>query len=143
MALGRIGPPGLRQRPARRGAAGGLQQNLGIRFIAPGRELIDTMDAVLRDDFAARELPGHGLKAVTRHLGISGQNREQIRGDRIYAVYQRDPQRVRRYAAADVEEVSALLQMLRGAAIALAQMTPRRYERIADGTQPATNCSSR
>jgi DNA polymerase I len=132
VALGRIGPPGLRQRAARRGAASGLHQNLRIRFIAPGRELIDTMDAVLRYDFAARELPGHGLKAVARHFGISGPNREQIRGDQIYAVYQRDPHRVRRYAAADVEEVSALSQMLSGAAFALAQMTPRRYERLAD-----------
>jgi len=131
VALGRIGPLGLRQRPARRGAAG-LQPNLRIRFIAPGRELIDTMDAVLRYDFAARELPGHGLKAVARHFGISGPNREQIRGDQIYTVYQRDPQRVRRYAASDVEEVSALSQMLSGAAFALAQMTPRRYERLAD-----------
>ena len=132
VALGRIGPPGLRQRAARRGVAGGWQQNLRIRYIAPGRELIDTMDAVLRYDFAARELPGHGLKAVARHLGISGPNREQIRGDQIYTVYQRDPQRVRRYAASDVEEVSALSQMLSGAAFALAQMTPRRYERLAD-----------
>src|ERR1700693_3209869 len=132
VARGRIGPPGLRQRAARRGAAGGWQQNLRIRFIAPGRELIDTMDAVLRYDFAARELPGHGLKAVARHSGISSPNREQIRGDQIYTVYQRDPQRVRRYATADVEEVSALSQMLSGAAFALAQMTPRRYERLAD-----------
>ena len=43
-----------------------------VRFVAPGRELIDTLDAVLRHDFATRELPGHGLKAVARHLGIAG-----------------------------------------------------------------------
>ena len=103
-----------------------------VRFVAPGRELIDTLDAVLRYDFATRDLPNHGLKAVARHLGIAGPNREYIRGDQIYAVYRRDPARVRRYATADVEEVAGLARMLGGAAFALAQMTPRRYERLAD-----------
>jgi DNA polymerase elongation subunit (family B) len=103
-----------------------------VRFIAPGRELIDTLDAVRRYDFATRELPGHGLKAVARHLGIAGPDRELIRGDQIYTVFRSDPARVRRYATADVEEVAALSRMLGGAAFALARMVPRRYERLAD-----------
>jgi DNA polymerase elongation subunit (family B) len=98
----------------------------------PGRELIDTMDAVLRHDFAARDLPGHGLKAVARHLGIAGPERVLIAGARIYEVFQRDPERVRRYARADVEEAGALARLLGGAAFALARMAPRRYERLAD-----------
>jgi DNA polymerase I len=132
LGLGRIGPPGLRQRGARRGATDGTDTGRRVRFAAPGRELIDTLDAVLRYDFATRELPGHGLKAVARHLGIAGPNREHIRGDQIYAEYRRDPARVRRYATADVEEVAGLARMLGGAAFALAQMAPRRYERLAD-----------
>ena len=132
LALGRIGPPGLRQRGARRGTASGTDAGRRVRFVAPGRELIDTLDAVLRYDFATRELPGHGLKAVARHLGIAGPDREHIRGDQIYAVYRRDPERVRRYATADVEEVAGLARMLGGAAFALARMAPRRYERLAD-----------
>ncbi len=130
--LGRIGPPGLRQRSARRGATRGTDTSRRVRFVAPGRELIDTLDAVLRYDFATRELPNHGLKAVARYLGIAGGDREHIRGDRIYAVYRCDPARVRRYATSDVEEVAGLARMLGGAAYALAQMTPRRYERLAD-----------
>ena len=47
-------------------------------------------------------------------------------------MYCSDPARVRRYAASDVEEVAGLARMLGGAAFALAQMTPRRYERLAD-----------
>ena len=120
--LGRTGRGGLRQRGARRGP----------RFVAPGRELIDTLDAVLRYDFATRDLPDHGLKAVARHLGIAGPDREQIPGSQIFAVYQRDPARVKRYAASDVEEVAGVSRMLGGAAFALAQITPRRYERLAD-----------
>ena len=132
LALGRIGPPGLRQRGARRGTTSGTDNGRRVRFVAPGRELIDTLDAVLRYDFATRDLPSHGLKAVARHLGIAGPDRELIRGDQIHATYRRDPARVRRYATADVEEVARLARMLGGAAFALAQMAPRRYERLAD-----------
>ncbi|MCU0633873.1 MAG: ribonuclease H-like domain-containing protein [Gemmatimonadaceae bacterium] len=132
LTLGRLGHRALKQRAAQRGARSGSDASRRVRFIAPGRELIDTLDAVRRWDFSARELPSHGLKAVARHLGISGPEREQIRGDQIYATYGTDPARVRRYAAADVEEVAALAARMSGAAFALARMAPRRYERLAD-----------
>jgi DNA polymerase, archaea type len=131
LALGRIGPSGLRQRAARRGVIGDDQRRR-IRLVAPGRELIDTLDAVRRYDFSARELPGHGLKAVAKHFGVAGPNREMIRGDLIYETFLRDPERVRRYATADVDEVAGVARLLGGAAFALAQMAPRRYERLAD-----------
>lgn len=133
LALGRIGPPGLRQRAARRGTAQGEgEDRRPVRLVAPGRELVDTMDAVMRHAFATSELRGHGLKAVARHFGLAGPDREHIRGDLIYDVYRRDPARVRRYATADVDEVAGLSRMLGGAAFALARMAPRRYERLAD-----------
>ena len=132
LGLGRTGPPGLRERAARRGVMSDGGGRRRVRLVAPGRELIDTMDAVLRHDFATRELPGHGLKAVARHFGLAGPNRELISGDQVYEVYGRDPKRVRRYAAADVEEVAGLARMFGGAAFALARMAPRRYERLAD-----------
>ena len=132
LMLGRL-PGGLRQRAARRGvsteAADGPQC---IRFVAPGRELIDTMDAVMHYGFSTGDLPFRGLKAVARHFGISGPDRELIPGDQIHTVYGRDPDRVRRYAAADVAEVAALARILGGAAFALARLAPRRYERLAD-----------
>ncbi len=131
LVLGRIPVP-LRPRAARRGSAadGGSRQR--IRFVVPGRELIDTLDAVRRYDFSARELPGHGLKAVARHLGIAKPDRVYLRGDLIYQTFRTDPETVRRYATGDVEEVAALARMLGGAAFALARMAPRRYERLAD-----------
>lgn len=132
LTLARVGPPGLRQRAASRGIEPGREGPRRVRFVIPGRELIDTMDAVWRYDFATRELPGHGLKAVARHLGIAAEDRELIRGDQVFATWHRDPDRVRRYAAADVVEVAALARLLGGAAFALARMAPRRYERLAD-----------
>jgi DNA polymerase elongation subunit (family B) len=133
LSLGRIGGPGLRQRAARRGApSSDPADRRRVRFVAPGRELIDTLDAVRRHDFSTRDLPGHGLKVVAKHLGIAAPDREYIRGDQIYTTYRTDPERVRRYATDDVEEVAELSRMLGGAAYALAQMAPRRYERLAD-----------
>ena len=132
LGLGRTGPPGLRERAARRGVTSADGTRRRVRLIAPGREFIDTMDAVLRHDFSARDLPGHGLKAVAKHLGLAKEEREHIRGDLIHEVYRRDPDRVRRYAAADVEEVEGLARLFGGASFALAQMAPRRYERLAD-----------
>jgi DNA polymerase I len=139
LALGRAGPPGLRQRPASRGASigpggprdGGARPRR-TRSTVPGRELIDTMDAVLRHDFSARDLPGHGLKAVARHFGLARADREIIPGADVFAVHLRDPARVHRYAAEDVNEAAGLARLLGGAAFALARMAPRRYERLAD-----------
>ena len=136
LALGRIGPPGLRLRAARTGMMNG-DDGRRVRLVAPGRELIDTLDAVRRYDFSSRDLPGYGLKAVARYFGIAGPDREQIPGDQIHRVYRTDPARVRRYATADVEEVAGLSRMLGGAAFALARMAPRRYERLGDAG-PAT-----
>ncbi|HEU4643367.1 MAG TPA: ribonuclease H-like domain-containing protein [Gemmatimonadaceae bacterium] len=145
LALGRIvdGRPALlRERAARRGVAarthtGAFDDRRRVRFTAPGREAVDTLDAVRRHDFSTRELPGHGLKAVARHLGIAAPDREYIPGDRIHDTYRTDPDRVRRYATDDVEEVAALSRLLGGAAYALARMVPRRYERLTDAG-PAT-----
>ena len=131
IALGRIARAGFRQRAAQRGMATDDSRRR-VRLVAPGRELIDTMDAVLRYDLSTRALPSHGLKAVARYLGLAAPDREYIRGAEIYETYLRDPDRVRRYATADVEEVAGISRTLGGAAFALAQMAPRRYERLSD-----------
>ena len=130
--LGRIGPPGFRERAASRGMTPETEGARRVRLVLPGRELIDTLDAVWRYDFSTRELPGHGLKAVARHFGIAAPDRELIRGDLVYTTFLEDPERVRRYASSDVVEVAGLARLLGGAAFALARMAPRRYERLAD-----------
>ncbi|WXH27734.1 hypothetical protein WA016_01659 [Myxococcus stipitatus] len=138
LALGRAGAPGLRHRPSSRGSAlgRGAERNADAmrraRYTVPGREFIDTLDAVLRHDFSARDLPGHGLKAVARHFGIAGPAREYIPGARVHEVFKTDPERVRRYARDDVGEAEGIARLLGGAAFALARMAPRRYERLAD-----------
>jgi DNA polymerase elongation subunit (family B) len=137
LTLGRMNGTRLGVRAARRGVrarviSGDVEDDRRLRFVAPGRELIDTLDAVRRYDFSTRDLPGHGLKAVARHLGIAAPDRVYIPGHLIYTTWRTDPERVRSYATDDVEEVAALSRMLGGASYALAQMVPRRYERLAD-----------
>jgi DNA polymerase elongation subunit (family B) len=145
LALGRYGPPGLRLRAAAtgrgislepKGAAGDDkardERPRRLRYTTPGRELIDTLDAVRRHDFSARDLPEHGLKAVARALGLAREQREYITGSSVHRVFLRDPERVRRYASDDVIEASRVAEVLGGAAFALSRMAPRRYERLAD-----------
>jgi DNA polymerase, archaea type len=139
LLLARNGEPGLQQRPASRGAVLGRgadrQRSDAMRrsrYTMAGRESIDSLDAVRRHDFSARDLPGHGLKAVARHLGLSSEDREYVPGARVHQVFLDDPARVRRYAEDDVREAAGVSRLLGGAAFALAQMAPRRYERLAD-----------
>jgi hypothetical protein len=47
------------------------------------------------------------------------------------AIHLRNPERVRRYALHDVEEVDGLSRALMGATFMLASMVPRPYEKIA------------
>ena len=101
------------------------------RFSVPGRELIDTLDAVWRYDFSARELPNHRLKEVARHFGVAAPDRVYLPGEAIFATYQQYPEQVVRYALDDVAEVDGLSRRLLGAPFALARMAPRRYERLA------------
>jgi DNA polymerase, archaea type len=101
------------------------------RYSIAGRELIDTLDAVWRHDFSARDMPGHGLKAAARYFGVAAPERTYLEGAEVFATYKREPELVRQYALDDVMEVDGLSQRLLGSPFALAGMAPRRYERLA------------
>jgi DNA polymerase elongation subunit (family B) len=107
---------------------GGRQRS---RYSVAGRELLDTLDAVRRHDFVARDLPSHRLKDVARSFGVAGPERTYLAGAAVYATYRAQPELVRRYALDDVAEVDALSQRLHAAPFALAGMAPRRFERVA------------
>ena len=74
---------------------------------------------------------------MARHFGVAGPDRVYLPAAEAYAIYQRDPGRVRRYALDDAAEVAALSPRLLRAPFALAGMAPRRYERLASAG-PAT-----
>jgi DNA polymerase elongation subunit (family B) len=126
LALGRDGAVAREARAPGRGGVRGQ-----MRYRAPGRELLDTMDAVRRYDFVAHELPSHGLKDVARHFGVAAEDRVYVPGSEVHATYLRDPDRVRAYALGDVREVDGLSARLFPATFELARMAPRRYSELA------------
>ncbi len=136
LALRRRGPAGAHARPPQLERyvdpySSRRSTRRRMRLSVPGRELIDTLDAVRRYDFAARDLPSHRLKDVARHFGVASAERVYLAGAEIFNTYRREPDLVRWYALDDVGEVDSLSQRLMGAPFALAGMAPRRYERLA------------
>ena len=130
LRLGRAGGPPLLDSYEEAGSAG-PHRFRQRRFSIAGREVIDTLEAVRRYDFAARVLPSYRLKEVARHFGLASPKRVYLEGSRVYETYREHPDLVRRYALDDVREVDGLSRRLMGAAFALAGMAPRGYGRIA------------
>jgi DNA polymerase elongation subunit (family B) len=130
LALGRAGGPVLLER-LQETLAVGPEARRRTRYSVPGRELIDTLDAVRRHDFVVREMPSHSLKDVARYFGIAAPDRVYLEGAAIFDTYRQQPALVRHYALDDVAEVDGLSRRLLGAPFALAGMAPRRYERLA------------
>jgi DNA polymerase, archaea type len=129
LLLGRPGGPRKLERVAER-PPDEDERRRTTRYTLAGRELIDTIDAVRRHDFVARDLPSHRLKDVARHFGIATSERTYLAGAEVYPTYRSDPEAVRRYALDDVREVDGLSQRLMTPVFALAGMAPRRYERL-------------
>ncbi len=104
LAMGRSGSPPLLDRNPEPPASARRRRRT-VRYTVAGRELIDTLDAVRRHDFVARDLPSHGLKDVARHFGVAAPGRTYLAGSEVYRTYRENPELVRRYAQDDVREV--------------------------------------
>jgi DNA polymerase I len=108
-----------------------------LRWRIAGREVVDTQHAVRRFGAAAPDLRRHGLKDAARYFGFARADREYVPGAEVWPTYRTDPDRIRRYAADDVDEVDGLSRRLLPPAFGLATMLPRSYERIAADSGPA------
>ena len=109
----------------------GEKSDAFTRFTIPGREVVDTLHAVRRYGAIVRDMRQHGLKEAARYFGFAREGREYVPGAEIWETFQRDPERIRRYASDDVEEVAELSRLLLQTSFALSQMVPKPYERIA------------
>jgi hypothetical protein len=109
-----------------------------LRWRIVGREVIDTQQAVRRYSAAAPDMRRHGLKDAARYFGFARTDREYVPGVEVWPTYRVDPDRIRRYAADDVDEVDGLSRRLLPAAFGLASMLPRPYERIAADFGPTS-----
>jgi DNA polymerase I len=101
------------------------------RWAIAGREVVDTLHAVRRYGAIVRDMRHQGLKEAARYFGVASESREYVPGPEIWATFQKDQDRVRRYALDDVLEVDELSRLLLPTSFALAQMVPKPYERIA------------
>jgi DNA polymerase elongation subunit (family B) len=101
------------------------------RYRLVGREIIDTLHAAKRFSSIQRDLRSRGLKQVAQYFGFARDDREYVPGAEIWSTFQTDPDRIRRYASHDVEEVDELSRLLMASPFALASIVPRPYERIA------------
>ncbi len=109
-----------------------------VRWRVAGREVVDTLQAVKRHAAAAPDLRRHGLKEAARYFGLARPDREYVSGPEVWPTFQRDPDRVRRYAADDVEEADGLSRRLMPIPFYLSTLLPRPYERVAaDASPPA------
>jgi DNA polymerase I len=109
-----------------------------LRWRVAGREVVDTQHAVRRFSAAALDMRRHGLKDAARYFGFARTDREYVPGAEVWPTFRVDPDRIRRYAADDVDEVDGLSRRLLPSAFGLATMLPRPYERIAADFGPAS-----
>ncbi len=102
-----------------------------LRWRVAGREVLDTQHAVRRYGLQAPDMRRHGLKDAARYFGFARSDREYVPGAEIWMTYQSDPERVRRYAADDVDEVDGLSKRLLPAVFGVTRRLPRSYEAVA------------
>ncbi|MFC1461516.1 DNA polymerase domain-containing protein, partial [Verrucomicrobiota bacterium] len=100
------------------------------KFEIAGRHIIDTFFLVQAYDVSHRSLEGFGLKQAAAHFNISAPDRTKIEGSEISSTFERDPERVLRYALDDIRETRALSSLLSRSAFVQAQMLPFSYQTV-------------
>ena len=96
-----------------------------------GRHVIDTYFLVMDYDVVKRDLPGYGLKEVSRYFGFAPADRTYVDGARIPELWVSDPERLIRYAEDDVIETERLARHLSESNFWLTQMLPMEYGQVA------------
>lgn len=127
LALGRDGSR-LRSHPSR--FAIGDRVVAFPKFEVAGRHIVDTCFLLQSYDVSHRSLEGFGLKEAAVHFGLAAPDRVYIEGAEIARAFERDPQRVLRYAADDIRETRALSAILSRSYFAQAQILPLAYQNV-------------
>ena len=86
----------------------------------------------------APDMRRHGLKEAARYFGFARTDREYVPGAEIWPTYRTDPDRVRRYAADDVDEVDGLSRRLLPAVFDLTSCCRAATKRVAADTGAAS-----
>lgn len=96
-----------------------------------GRHIVDTLFQAQRFDLARGEISSYGLKecAITYH--IAEPDRVYLDRADISRLWREDPERVTRYALADVRETRRLAEIVAPTEFYQAQMVPDSYQNVA------------
>ncbi|HEX5324739.1 MAG TPA: DNA polymerase domain-containing protein [Capsulimonadaceae bacterium] len=106
-----------------------------------GRHVIDTLFGVQRFDWSRGQISSYGLKECAQVYKIAPQDRVYLDRREILQIFERDPERVKRYAAQDVEETCALSALVTPSEFYQTQMVPDTYQSLAvTGTGEKVNC---
>jgi len=95
-----------------------------------GRHVVDTYFLSMAYDMIKRDLPGYGLKEVSRHFGFAPPDRTYVDGGDITRLWNDDPDRLMKYAADDAIETERLARHLSGSNFYLTQMLPMAYGQV-------------
>jgi DNA polymerase, archaea type len=96
-----------------------------------GRHCIDTYLVVQRFDWAKGALTSYGLKACARQFGFAADDRVELPGAQIAAIYRSNPEKVRIYAEQDAIETRLLADLITPVEFYQTQMMPDSYEQTA------------
>jgi DNA polymerase elongation subunit (family B) len=138
-ALGRNGVP--ISAGQERNCAIGTNSRPFTPYYVYGRHVIDTLFGVQRFDWSRGQISSYGLKECAQVYKIAPEDRIYLDRRVILETYQNDPERVKRYAAQDVEETCALSALVTPSEFYQAQMVPDTYQSLAvSGTGEKVNC---
>lgn len=109
---------------------------LGERMVAYekheifGRHILDTYFMLQAYDLAHRSLESLSLKAAAAHFGLAAKDRVYIEGPEIAREFERDPDKVARYAADDIRETAALSDLLARTYFVQARVLPFGFQNV-------------
>lgn len=127
LALGRDDSP-MRSHPSR--FVLGERMVSYTKYEIFGRHIIDTYFLLQAYDLAHRSLASLSLKDAAVHFGISARNRVYIEGPEISEEFERDPDKVARYAQDDIRETAALSDLLARTYFVQAQILPYSFQNV-------------
>ncbi|MGI4791962.1 MAG: DNA polymerase domain-containing protein [Janthinobacterium lividum] len=134
-ALGIAPLLGRYQSPAIVGAPRNCAIGTNARQFTPsylyGRHIIDTLLQVQRFDWSRGQVSSYGLKECAQTYGIAPPDRVYLDRSEIVAIFESDPEKVKKYAAQDVEETAALAALVAPTEFYQTQMVPDSYQNVA------------
>ena len=127
--LGRFGAPAVMGAP--RNCAIGTNARQFTPCYLYGRHVIDTLLQVQRFDWSRGQVSSYGLKECAQTYGIAPPDRVYLDRSEIVAIFESDPEKVKTYAAQDVEETAALAALVAPTEFYQTQMVPDTYQNVA------------